>query len=259
MKTITLIFISVIALASSHFLRELDPAALTVTATTFPKTCVSSFTGTTLEADFTGTAAATATGYTTTATLKKDALTVDYTCTALTATSKKLECSYSSGESAATDGDYKLETVVEAKAGASPQEPANTFTVGSTAKTAVIKKNANYLPLKSYTASSQTIDYKKDEPHFFTLTYSANIGTASKPSKVKAGTKEFTTACTATEAVLNCTVTKETLPVGNYTVTVVNACELDEDTKVSLVVVEGASSILSFSKYLVLVLGLFLF
>lgn len=257
MKTITLIFISVIALASSHFLRELDAAALTVTATTFPKTCVSSFTGTTLEADFTGTAAATATGYTTTATLKKDALTVDYTCTALTTTSKKLECSYSTGDSTATDGEYKLDTVVEAKNGES--NPANTFTVGSTAKTAVIKKNANYLPLKSYTASSQTIDYKKDEPHFFTLTYSANIGTASKPSKVKAGTKEFTTACTATEAVLNCTVTKETLPVGNYTVTVVNACELDEDTKVSLVVVEDVSSILSFSKYLVLVLGLFLF
>lgn len=257
MKTITLIFISVIALASSHFLRELDAAALTVTATTFPKTCVSSFTGTTLEADFTGTAAATATGYTTTATIKKDAqTTVGYTCTALTATSKKLECSYSTGDSTATDGEYKLDTVVEAKDGEST--PGNAFTVGSTAKTAVIKKNANYLPLKSYTASSQTIDYKKDEPHFFTLTYSANIGTASKPSKVKAGTKEFT-ACTATEAVLNCTVTKETLPVGNYTVTVVNACELDEDTKVSLVVVEDVSSILSFSKYLVLVLGLFLF
>lgn len=253
MKTITLIFISVIALTSSHFLRDL--ATLSVTTVTFPKTCVSSFTGTTLEADFTGTAAATATGYTTTATLKKDALTVEYTCTALTSSSKKLECSYSTGDSTATDGEYKLDTVEEVGSGGTA---GNTFTVADAAKASGVKKNANYLPLKSYTASSQTIDYNKDEPHFFTLTYSANIGTASKPSKVKAGTKEFT-ACTATEAVLNCTVTKETLPVGNYTVTVVNACELDEDTKVSLVVVEDVSSILSFSKYLVLVLGLFLF
>lgn len=262
MKSI-LIILSILSFSSCGFLRGLA-TDLTLADPEYSSTCVASFVdgAITFTAAITGTAAASVGAITAKLTDgdKTTPTEPGFTCTALAASAKSLSCTYKA-DSQVTVGaaKYTLESVTEAASGETAA--ANGFTVPETPKTS-ITVNTNYVGLKSTTASTQTINYAKDGPYYFTITYASDLSSTTKPSSVKAGDKEFT-ACTFDKAVVNCTVTNETLPKDvNYTVTVKNACETYEDTGITVIVIEDADAstrFISFSKVLLLLAGLFLF
>ena len=153
-----------------------------------------------------------------------------------------ITCTYSSGVIA--DGEYAIKEVTE--------QDGDTFNVTAT-KDTKFEINSNYVALKSTAASTQTVNYTDKSPYNFTITYASALSEAKKPSKVIASAttpKEFTN-CTFKDAVVTCTVTKDTLPVGNYTVKVINVCGNEEDTGITLKAVkEETPSSSSFSQKL---------
>ena len=202
-------------------------------------------------APFTGSADETSKAIT--ATVSSGSNNLSFKCTELKSDDTSLSCTYDSGS--AVNGDYKVSAIAETDGG-------NTFVVtGIQDKT--FTYNDKYVSLKSTATSTQTINYKNESPYTFTITYASALSDDKKPSKVIASAttpKEFTD-CTYKEAVVTCTVTKETLPVGEYTVKVINACGKEEGTGITLKVVEegGSTSNSSYLKLSIFALfGIFL-
>ena len=225
-----------------------------MTGITFSSVCVPTIDNTfTYTATFTGTAAATPGGQTLTSTVTDGSHELTFPCTNKKENDKSITCKYDSGDIA--DGKYAVKEIVE--------NGGDTFNV-TAIKDTKFEINSNYVALKSTTASTQTVDYKKTSPYTFTITYASALSETKKPSTVIASattSKEFTD-CTFKDTVVTCTVTKETLPVGEYSVKVVNACGIQEDTGITLKAVEEetpASSGFSqkLSKMLFVLFGLF--
>lgn len=247
-----LIILGLIAFSAQNgFLRNLGE--LTLTSVTFSSNCVPTVDDKfTYTASFTGTATATPDSKTLTSTVSDGTHDLTFPCTAKKVGDTSIKCAYGSGQIA--NGEYGVTAVTE--------ETGDTFVL-TAIKNTKFEINSNYVALKSTTASTQTVNYKSTSPYNFTITYASALSEAKKPSKVIASAttpKEFTD-CTFKDDVVTCTVTKETLPLGEYNVKVINVCGGEENTGITLKAVEeetpaGSSSSQKLSKLAFVLFGL---
>lgn len=267
----TIVFLGLIALISSsgNFLRNLAAPAITVSAITYKDdACTTIPSGYKFELTAADTTEAAAIAKKVTTTVVKLAKSTDSTATIATtcevdvnqapSTAFKIKCSTT--EEGKVADNYKLVSITTATALVSGGEdkiiiPASVDAV-LTAKTGYNAPGNNNANSKEYDISNATF------PVTFDIAMSKDMTTLPA---IKAGNTTLTSVCkvdATTKSKITCSLAKETLKGSkdgiSYKITATNVCNEDEETGVTIKVVdEDASSFLTVSKFALVILGLF--
>lgn len=267
----TVVFLGLFALiaSSGNFLRNLAAPEITVSAITYKDdACTTIKSGYKFEltaSDTSGSAAIAAKVTTNIVKLAKSsdststiATTCDVEANSSPSTAFKIKCSTT--EEGKVSDNYKLVAIASATALISGGDDKiiipSTVNDVLTAKTGYNAPGNNTANSKEYDISNATF------PVTFDIAMSNDMTTVPA---IKAGNTTLTSVCkvdTTTKTKLTCSLAKETLKGSktgiSYKITATNVCNEDEETGVTIKVVdEDASSFLTVSKFALVIIGLF--